>query len=159
MGSYGGNKMSVVSPIYPPLSLSTVAAGARKHGHKVKILDLSMYQYNYSDVESSVRHFKPDVCGITALTPGINQLIDMSVLIKDISEDILVVGGGSHVSSLPEETMLQSKLDAVVFGEGDLSFSDICNGTKLKDIKGLYYREGDDIKSTEMRHLIENLDE
>jgi radical SAM superfamily enzyme YgiQ (UPF0313 family) len=159
MGSYGGNKMSVVTPIYPTLALSTIASSARSQGHNVKILDLSMYQYSYSDVESNVRQFKPDICGITALTPGINQLIDMSVLIKDISEDILIVGGGSHASSLPEETMLQSRLDAVVVGEGDLSFPEICNGTKLEDINGLYYREGDDIKSTGMRPLIENLDE
>jgi radical SAM superfamily enzyme YgiQ (UPF0313 family) len=159
MGNYGGNKMSVVTPIYPTLALSTIAASARSQGHRVKILDLSMYHYNYADVEREVRHYKPDVCGITALTPGINQLIDISVLIKDISDDILVVGGGSHASSLPEETMRQSKLDAVVMGEGDFSFSDICDGLKLKEIKGLYFREGEDIKSTGIRHLIENLDE
>jgi radical SAM superfamily enzyme YgiQ (UPF0313 family) len=83
----------------------------------------------------------------------------MSLLIKDISKDILIVGGGTHSSSLPEETMRQSKLDAVVIGEGDLSFADICDGLQLKDIKGLYYRVGEDIKSTDIRPLIENLDE
>lgn len=158
MGSYGGNKMSVVTPIYPTLALSTIAASARTRGHKVKILDLSMYQYNYFDVEREVRRYKPDICGITALTPGINQLIDMSVLIKDISNDILIIGGGSHASSLPEETMRQSKLDAVVIGEGDFSFPDICEGLSFSNINGLYYRDGEDIKSTGMRPLIDNLD-
>jgi radical SAM superfamily enzyme YgiQ (UPF0313 family) len=159
MGSYGGNKMSVVAPTYPTLSLSTIAAGARERGHKVKILDLSMYQYNYIYVDREVHQFKPDICGITALTPCINQLIDISIMIKDISKHILVVGGGTHATSLPEETMHQSKLDAIVEGEGDLSFTDICDGSQLKDIKGLYYREGKDIKFTGIRPLIENLDE
>ena len=70
----------------------------------------------------------PDVVGITATTPLMNQLRDMSVLIKDISRDILVVGGGAHPSALPEETLRETLLDLVFVAEADLSFPAICDG-------------------------------
>ncbi len=159
MGSYGGNKISVINPIFPILSLATIGAAVRHHGHKVRILDLSMKRYNFHDVELEINKFKPDICGITALTPNINQLIDMSILIKDISKQILVVGGGSHATALPEETLHESKLDAVFIGEGDYSFTELCNGNDFKSIQGLYYRDFEEIKSTSLRTPIKNLDE
>jgi len=151
--------MSVVNPIFPTLSIMTIAAMARARGHKVKILDLSMIPYNYNHVRDVIKEEAPDICGITALTPCVNQLIDMSVLIKDVSENIRVVGGGPHPSSLPKETMLQSRLDAVFVGEADYTFADLCDGKGLKDIPGLFYRDGEDIIPTPLPIPIENLDD
>lgn len=159
MGSYGGNKMAVVNPIFPTLSLATIAAVAKQGGHNVRILDLAMKLYRHQDVGAEVRDFKPDLVGITALTPCVNQMIDMSVLIKDISQSIRVVGGGPHASAMPVETLKQSKLDAVFVGEGDCSFAEACDGVDLKDIQGLYYRDHEEIKSTGWRTPIANLDE
>jgi anaerobic magnesium-protoporphyrin IX monomethyl ester cyclase len=159
MGSYGGNKMSVVNPIFPTLSLATIGATARQRGHEVKILDLSMKPYDHQEVRSEIQKVKPDLVGITALTPCVNQMIDISVLIKDLSQDIRVVGGGPHASSLPLETMKQTLLDAVFVGEGDYSFADACDGAAFKDIQGVYYRDFEEIKFTGWRTPIANLDE
>ncbi|MDA2932760.1 B12-binding domain-containing radical SAM protein [Acidobacteria bacterium AH-259-D05] len=159
MGSYAGNKMSVVSPILPVLSLATIAATAREGRHKVKILDLFSVFYDHDFVRQEVRRFRPAVVGITALTPCVNQLIDMSLLIKDISQNILVVGGGPHVSSLPVETLRQSCLDSVVVGEGDYTFKEICDGKDLASIDGLYYRKDGEIRFTGPRPPIGDLNE
>ena len=158
MGSYGGNKMSVVSPIFPVLSLATIGAGARERGHKVEILDLSYIPYDFEDARKKIEAFAPDIVGITALTPAANQMIDLSYLIKDISEKIVVVGGGPHASSLPKETLLQSKLDAVIVGEGDFTFADICDGEKFENIKGIYWYNRSEIQNNGPRLLINDLD-
>ena len=157
--SYGGAKVSIVNPVAPTLGLATIAATALQRGHEVEILDMSWRPYNFDLVRDHILKSKPDIVGITATTPLMNQLRDMSVLVKDISKNILVVGGGSHPSSLPEETLRESLLDAVLVGEADYSFADICDAKPLANIPGLFYRENENIFSTGMRTPIENLDD
>lgn len=157
--SYGGTKVSVVNPIYPTLGLATIAATALQRGHKVEILDLSWRSYDYKLIQDNVIRTKADVVGITATTPLMNQLRDISVLVKDISKNIRVIGGGPHPSALPEETLKETMLDAVLVGESDYSFADICDGFSLSDIKGISYKDGDEIIDTGIRTLISNLDE
>src|SRR5262247_3345410 len=110
-GTYGAYKASLTYPVYPTLGLTTVAAEALRRGHKVEVLDLSYRPYDWRLVQERVQRMAPDVVGITATTPLMNQLRDISVLCKDVSKDILVVGGGAHVSALPTECLQESMLD------------------------------------------------
>jgi len=158
--SYGGVKASIVNPIMPTLGLATIAATALEKNHKVEILDMSWRKYDFELVKNQILETKPDIVGITATTPLMNQLRDMSVLIKDISKNILIVGGGSHPSALPEETIKESMLDAAFVGEADYTFADICDGFRLKDIPGICYRNNsNEIFTNEARTPIENLDD
>jgi anaerobic magnesium-protoporphyrin IX monomethyl ester cyclase len=157
--SYGETKVKVVNPIYPTLGLATIAAVALQKRHEVEILDLSWRPYDFELIRNRILQSKPDIVGITATTPLMNQLRDISILIKDISKKIFVIGGGPHPSALPEETLQETMLDAVVVGEADYSFSEICNNYSLSDISGISYRKGDQIFSTPKRPLITNLDE
>ena len=145
--SYGGSKASIVNPVAPTLGLATIAATALQTGHEVEILDMSWRPYNFELVRDRILKGKPDIVGITATTPLMNQLRDMSVLIKDISKDIIVVGGGSHPSALPRETLHESLLDAIFIGEADYSFADICAGKHFSEIAGLVYRDKEEIFS------------
>ena len=157
--SYGGSRGGIINPIHPTLGLATIAATAKERGHRVRILDLSWRQYDVSLIRSTILEAKPDIIGITATTPLMNQLRDMSVLIKDISKNIFLAGGGPHPSAMPFETLKESMLDVVFVGEADYSFADICDGSDPKSVKGIYYRSGDEILSTGLRPPIENLDD
>lgn len=158
-GSYGGAKASIVNPIMPTLGLATIAAMAIRKGHSVEILDLSAVKYDPARVSARIREGKPDIVGITATTPLVNQLRDISVLAKDISEDIFVVGGGAHPSALPEETLLESRLDVVCVGEADLTFAELCDAASPRGVPGVYFRDGDAITFTGTRPPIEDLDD
>ena len=158
-GSYGSAKASTYNPIFPTLGLTTIAAVALERGHEVEILDLSFKPYSWMEVKSKIVSYCPDVVGITSTTPLMNQLRDISILCKDISKNILVVGGGSHASAMPYESMAESFLDIVISGEGDFTFGDICDGMPLKEILGIYYRNSNnEILFTGNRPYIENLD-
>ena len=157
--SYSGAKASIANPVFPTLGLATIAATAMQRGHTVKILDLSYTPYDFKNVQSFILDFKPDVVGITATTPLMNQLRDISMLIKDISPEIRVVGGGPHPSSLPKESLLESQLDAICAGEADISFAEYCDGKPIAEIKGMYYRDGETITFTGERTVIANLDD
>lgn len=159
-GSYGSAKASITNPIFPTLGLTSIAAVALQRGHHVSILDLSYRQYDWRLIKSEILKAKPDIVGITATTPLMNQLRDISVLCKDISTEILVVGGGAHVSAMPLESMEESVLDLALTGEADLTFGEVCDGNDPKGIKGLYYRDGaGKICYTGTRPVIENLDD
>lgn len=157
--SYGGTKGSIVNPIHPTLGLATIAATAIERNHQVRILDLSWRPYDYRFVREEIRNWRPDMVGITATTPLMNQLRDISVLAKDISKNILVLGGGPHPSALPAETLNESLLDAVFIGEADYSFAEVVDGVPLSKVTGVAYRNGDDIRFTGPRAPIENLDD
>ena len=159
-GSYGSAKASITNPIFPTSGLTSIAAEALQRGHAVRILDLSYRPYDWKLIRSEILQSKPDVVGITATTPLMNQLRDISVLCKDISKDMLVVGGGAHLSAMPIESMEESMLDLALTGEADLTFGDVCDGNDPKGILGLYYRDGGGgIRYTGPRPLIENLDD
>jgi radical SAM superfamily enzyme YgiQ (UPF0313 family) len=159
IGSYGSAKASLTNPIHPTLGLATIAAVALERKHSVNILDLSYRHYDFDLIKSEILRLKPDIVGITATTPLMNQLRDISVLCKDISKNILIVGGGSHVSAMPVESMKESMLDIILAGEADITFGEICDGSKIPDTLGVYYRDtNNEVIYTGERPLIENLD-
>ncbi len=157
--SYGGTKVGIINPIHPTLGLATIAATVQQRGHKVEILDLSWRPYDFELVRSKILETKADIVGITATTPLMNQLRDISVLAKDISKNINVIGGGPHVSAIPVESMKESLLDAVFIGEADYSLAEYCDASSPGDVKGICYRSGDQIIRTAPRPLIQNLDD
>ena len=157
--SYGSAKAAITDPVFPTLSLLTIAAMAEQHGHRVEVLDLSYMQYDFRIVRDAILKSRPDVVGITATTPLMNQTRDISVLAKSISDRILVVAGGAHVSALPAESLQESMLDMVVVGEGDHTFAEILDGRRLPDIKGIQYRDNGTVRATPPRPFVENLDD
>ncbi len=158
--TYGSAKSTMTNPIYPTLGLTTIAAEALRRGHQVRVLDMSHRPYDWRLVKAEIQAHKPDIVGITATTPLMNQLRDLTVLCKDISRDILVVAGGAHVSGLPVESMRESMADLVLAGESDRTFGEICDGHDPKTTPGLYYREaGGEIAFSGARPLVDNLDD
>lgn len=157
-GCYANLKASIVDPVFPTLGLATIAAGALERGHRVEILDLSWRPYDFEAVRRRIRGFRPDVVGVTATTPLMNQARDISVLARDVSADIRLVVGGPHPSALPRETLLESRFDAVVVGEGDHTLAELCDGGPLADVPGVVYRDGEALHATAARAPIEDLD-
>lgn len=159
--TYGGTKGGITNPIYPTQGLAAIAAVALQNGHEVEIFDLSWRPYLPEMIQDKIKEAKPDLIGITATTPLMNQLRDISVIAKDISKDIRVVGGGAHLSALPMESLAESMLDAVFTDEADYSFTNYLEATDPADVKGIYYRDHLDgeIYSTGRGELISNLDD
>ena len=159
---YGGNKTSVINPIYPTLGLATIAATAEQSGHEVEILDLSWRPYDYEMVRSHIERLGADIVGVTATTTLMNQARDISVLTKDISKaacrEIISVVGGPHPASMPEATIRESLFDVVFTDEADESFPELCDTLDPSRVKGLCYRDGSKVISTGRRPPIADLD-
>lgn len=150
---------SVGLHFFPVLSLATIAAQAKKNGHKVEILDLAYRDYDPSIVLNRVRENSYDIVGFTGTTPLFPQVIQLSKGIKEISRSIFTIGGGPHCSALPEKSIEEANLNAVCVGEGDFTLSQIADGVSLKDISGLVYRDNETIVRNPHRDWIKDLDD
>ena len=159
MRTYGSNHAGIANPVYPILSLAVLAGIAKEHGHDARIIDLSYRTYDPNYLRDIMVSYKPDVVGITATTPLVNQMRDISFLVKDISKNIITIGGGAHPSSMPYETMKESALDMVAVGEADLTFAEVLDGKSFDSIQGIYYREGEDIVQNLARPMVKYLDD
>lgn len=158
-GTYGSTVGNLASPIYPVMSLSTLAGESRKAGHDVTILDLSFHRYDPQFVEDTIRRVSPDVVGVTATTPLANQMQDIAYVAKSVSASILTIAGGAHVTALKTEALRRSALDIVVFGEGDRTIVEIMSGKRVSQIEGICYSDSGELKTNGPRHMVEDLDE
>ena len=157
--TYGSNDGGILFPVVPILSMAAIGGSLRDRGHDFTIADFSYRRYDPDLIEDLIRREAPDVVGITATTPLVNQMRDISFLVKDRFPGVLTVGGGAHPSALPRETLAESALDMVAFGEADHVISDLLDGTPVADLDGVYWRDGEEVVANPARPLIEDLDE
>ncbi len=126
-------------------------------GHEVKVLDLQVERKSNEEIEREIE--KAELIGITATTPSFERAMEIARLAKQKKK--LVVIGGVHATFRPGEAL--QVCDFVVLGEGELTFSELCNalesGKDVRKVKGIAFKEGEKIVITGERPLIENLDE
>ena len=75
----------------------------------------------HTPLEEVVRQFAPEVVGITANTTQIMAAWRDAELIKSLV-DAVVVLGGPHPTTLPEESAAKPGVDVVVRGEGEMTW-------------------------------------
>ncbi len=149
----------------PPLGLAYIAAVLEKHGHKVKIIDTPTLEIGFQEWISEVKSWKPDVIGISMLTPTAPKGYMAAKLIKEeLGKDVIVVAGGSHTTFMYVEA-LNNNIDVVVRGEGEYTTLELINALEkhgfdksvLTKIKGIAFKDNDKIIVTPNRPFIEDL--
>jgi radical SAM superfamily enzyme YgiQ (UPF0313 family) len=160
---YNSAVKSVVGVSSPPLGLAYIASVLRQ-SHEVKIIDSNILNYAISDVERELRSFNPDVVGITSVTPSIYEAYKVAETAKKVREDCKVVLGGPHATFMPRQTMEECRyIDIIVRGEGEETTSELIEniekGAPLNEVKGITFREKNEIIDTEPRPFIKNIDD
>ena len=154
--SYNGFEKFVI----PRLGLPIMAAMLKRRGHDVKV-----YVHQLEGIwQHSLEISKSDLIGISVITPSAPEAYDLARWVRRANKvrkrKIPVVLGGPHVSFLPEEGLEHA--DYVVRGEGEHTLAELVDaldgGGDLSDIRGLSWREGDQIRHNPDRPLEKNLD-
>jgi radical SAM superfamily enzyme YgiQ (UPF0313 family) len=153
-----GFSLKKSTSIIEPLGLAYLAAYIRKK-HEVKLVDAYALRLGWENVEKEIKKFSPDIVGVTGNTPNISQALKTLEIAKKVDETIRTVIGGCHVTALPDETMQNPYVDIGVIGEGEITFSEICDKKPLKQINGLVFKKNNKIIRTKNRELIKNIDE
>lgn len=153
-----------ISAILPPLGIAYIAAVLRSNKIDVSIIDMNAENLDISAVLKKISALNPEIIGITATTPQINKVYALSESIKKLNNNIYLVVGGPHPTSLPLEVMNNKNIDFAVIGEGELTILELCKNIEkksklFKNIDGLVFRAKRKIILNKPRKLIENLDD
>jgi len=142
---------------FPPLGILYIAASLENNGCKVNVLDAAIKKMSYAEIVKNIQEEKPDLIGITCTTETRFEMKELTELIRKKIPDLFIVVGGAHVTFCPEETLLSTKADLVVLGEGDNTIAELISGKPFADIEGIVYRDEENIKTNPLRKRIDDL--
>jgi len=147
--------------VWQPLNLAYLAAIAEMKGHEVSIIDGQCENMSLQKMIGETEAFKPDIIGITATTPFYHIASELAKGLKYSNSKTPIAIGGSHISLLREKAF-SSFWDYAFIGEADESWQMFLeqyeNGKDVSNVKGILYRDGDNVKFTGMPDSIGNLD-
>lgn len=136
---------------WPPLNLAYLAAISEKEGHEVRIIDGQVERMSLPKMIQETASFKPDIIGITATTPFYHLAIELAKGLKQSDGKTPIVIGGPHITILKEEAF-SAVFDYAFIGEAEESWQMFLEryekGKDISNVKGILFRDGDDIKFT-----------
>ncbi len=163
--------------VFPPLGLAYIAAVLEPE-HEVNIIDANGEGWrnprkvddgilycglSLKEIERRIRKCNPDVMGITVPFSVSNSIsIQIADIVKSIDKNISVIIGGPHPTVRPTQTLKNTSIDYVVIGEGEHTVVDLLNTMMkhkpIKEIKGIGYKDNGEIRFTERRQPIHDID-
>lgn len=146
--------------VYVPLGLAYIAAVLEQEGYSVGIVDLNVERINDENLQRKVE--SADIVGITGMITEYGEVLRLVDIIKKVNAGVTVVLGGPLATTLPQELLQASQADFVVVGEGERTIvnliSAIEHDNSLADIKGVAYKDDNQIVVTEPAEPIADLD-
>lgn len=137
--------------------------GALKQRHDIKAFHFNKMNRAIREIKKEVASFAPDIVGLTCSSFNRGFVRDGIRLIRSINKNIKIVVGGVHVSFLYEQALNNYDADVVVIGEGEKSFSDLCDAFEknmpLQQVKGIAYKNNGEVIVTPPQESISNLDD
>jgi len=126
----------------PHAGIAYLSAMLKKDSHKVDLVDMRVHSSN-EYLFSKIEEFKPDIIGMTTASIGYKMAYDIIDAIKSKYPQIPVAIGGSYASTVHSKIIEDTKIDYVIYGEGERTFLELANGKELEQINGLIYKNGE----------------
>jgi radical SAM superfamily enzyme YgiQ (UPF0313 family) len=164
--SLGTSLAAVENPVWAGL----MATFARKNGLTIGMVDAEAHELSPAEAADAVVQQNPRLAVVvvyghqpsasTQIMPGAGAVC---TALKEAAPDLPVLMVGGHVAALPERTLREEDVDFVGSGEGLQTIIELVAALKttncdLTKVRGLWYREGDQIRSTPAAPLVKDLD-
>jgi radical SAM superfamily enzyme YgiQ (UPF0313 family) len=154
------NSLGLNSP-NPPIGLAYIAAILKRDGYVYKVIDMAGEALNQIISSEKKKNYyiqglsiekgislipeNTDIVGFSCIfSPHWPLLRDLVKQIRERFPSIFMVAGGEHITALPEFSLKNSELDAVILGEGELIFPSLIkalrNNENFQDIKGIAFK-------------------
>jgi anaerobic magnesium-protoporphyrin IX monomethyl ester cyclase len=157
---YAQSRIKAAIPVIPLYSIALLAAEVRRIGQSVSILNLGIEDDPVTVLKDFLSKHHPRFAGITFATPLYPESVRIAAIIREMLPDTILVGGGVHPTSLPEETLRESVFDVVFIGEADENFPLFLDTDRSQwgTIPGIAYRDNGSIFRTEPAKVVKDLD-
>ena len=163
-------RIAIIAPPYPleefpspPLGITYVAAAFEAAGAEVKIFDYIVSNYTKENLQKQLESFRPDAVGATSVTMNFYGAQQILHDVKNYDPEIITIMGGPHVSFTAADTLRQyPEIDLIVIGEGEDTIAELTpvlrQRSKWHNIRGIAYRDDDEIIITDKRGFITDID-
>lgn len=152
---------------WPPAWVAYLSGPLKKAGFTdIHFLDAMTHHLSEEDLRAKMAELQPDVVGTTAITPAIYTAERVLEIAKETVPDAVRVLGGIHATFMFTQVLTEAPwIDVIVRGEGEEIFLNLIRAIDDKvlqsarwDIKGLAFRDGEKIVSTQAAPTIKDLD-
>jgi len=139
-----------------------IATLIKKMGYQLEVIDCRLKENVKDFVIENVQD--SSMMGIATYMDSFVFLKEITALLKEKFPDKLIFLGGSLVSSLPKILLSYTAADCAILGEAELTLIEFLkhyfeeNSVDFKNIKGMAYKENNEIKVNPPRPQIKNLD-
>ena len=147
-----------------PQGLAYIAAVLLQEGHEVEIYNQDVHHYPESHLLQYLNTKKFDVIGLSFIAGyyQYKKALKISEAINRSRNRPFYVIGGHGPTPEPEYFLRKTGADAIVMGEGEVTIVELLEALKAKkalhQIKGIAFRDGDNVTINERRPLIEDID-
>ncbi len=152
---------------WPPAWAAYLAGSLKAIGYEdVHFIDAMTNDLSDEEVASRLKTLQPDLVGCTAITPSIYTAERVLEIAKETCPDALRVLGGVHATFMYKQVLSEAPwVDVIVRGEGEEIFQDLVRAlgegrwpAERQTIKGLAFRDGDNIIATQSAPTVKNLE-
>jgi len=124
-------------PMDVPLGLAYISSYLKKKGfNDITLIDYNLLEYDYYVKDDYLKEIPldADVYGISVTTPQFIWFCKITQYLKQAGNGV-IVSGGPHVSSRPDECLGKTETDFVIVGEGEIAFNRLLNGHNVSRFK------------------------
>jgi len=160
-------KVLIVNPPYhaewrgltPHIGQAYLAETLSDQGIEYDVLDMNL-GYKLRHLHQKIRDFQPDLVGMSLISLEHKRLYQLLSAIRNFDERLRIVVGGPHVTILKNQVLKECpEIDYGIVFEGEGTLTELCQGVPENEIKGLIFRNGDDVVYTGDREFVSNLDQ
>jgi radical SAM superfamily enzyme YgiQ (UPF0313 family) len=146
-----------------PISIPSTAALLRREGHEILILDAIAGDLSVEAASARARDFGPGLVLVNVSTPTFRHDAEAAAGIVAGIPGAFTAAYGVHVSALPEESLAETSLDAVIRGEPEVTAAELAraieNNLSLTEVAGLSFRDSEGkIRHNPDRPFLDDLD-
>jgi anaerobic magnesium-protoporphyrin IX monomethyl ester cyclase len=109
----------------PCIGLAYIAAAVEQHGCLVRAIDMFADRLDAEAVVRKVQRFKPDLVGMTVLTPSAPICSTLGAMIRQRCPDTRIVWGGVHADVFGAEVVRSGDADFVVHQDGEITITEL----------------------------------
>jgi len=148
---------------WPPLGILYLGAVLQERGIEVSVLDQPAKGFTIEETVNWVEKENPDILGFSTFASSGRTAALISKKVKEKNPNVITVFGNYYATFNPERILRKyPSVDIIVRGEGENTAIELVsclrNKDSLKKVRGITFKNGENIVSTPDQPLIKDLD-
>ena len=152
---------------WPPAWVAYLTGSLRAAGFDdIHFLDAMTHHIDHDTLRARLVALQPDLVGVTAITPAIYEAEAVLKLAQEVVPGAVRLLGGIHATFMYRQVLSEAPwVDVIVRGEGEEIMVNLAEAVRdgrwpqdKRKIRGLAFRDGDEIVATQAASTVKNLD-